>query len=281
MERKGIDVSKHQGIINWRQVAADGIQFAIVRVGYGSKQGTPTRDGKFAANIEGALAEGIHVGAYLYSYALDAANAKIEANFTLDEIAPYAGLLQYPVFYDIEDVSQKNLGIETISAMCEAYCNVIASAGWRPGVYASLDWVKNRINAAVFRKYDLWLAQWTKSPTYQGDIAIWQYSDSGRVSGISGNVDMNIAYLDYAEGETVAAVASPVRETLRRGSTGTAVAALQIALTALGYGLKADSVFGALTEAAVKKFQAAKGLVSDGIVGAKTHAALDKAGDRD
>lgn len=273
---RGIDISKWNGSINWPKVAADGVQFAIIRVGYGSKKGTPTLDPTFHANVEGALSAGIEVGTYLYSYALDVENAELESIFTVDNISRYVGKMTYPVFYDIEDDSQKNLGIATISHMCEAFCGSVSMSDWKPGIYASLDWVKTRIYPATISKYDLWLAQWTKSPTYQGRIAIWQYSDSGRVDGISGNVDMNVAYYTQ-QADKPAPVAD--KPTLKKGSQGEAVVLLQTALAAFGYVLKPDGVFGPLTHATVKQFQRAKGLLADGIVGPKTHSELDKGGD--
>lgn len=280
IEIRGIDVSKHNGTINWSKVAADGIKFAIVRVGYGSKKGTPTKDPKFAANIDGALSAGLHVGTYLYSYALDAANARLEAKFVLNEISKHAGRMHYPVFFDIEDQSQAALGKVKLSAMCEAFCDAVQDAGWIPGIYASLDWVKNKINAATIAKYDLWLAQWSSKPTYTGNIALWQHSDKGKVNGISGGVDMNISYVDYPDmaSGVVTASASPTkaRPTLRKGSTGPAVREAQTALNRRGLSLVVDGAFGAQTYAAVRAFQKNKGLAADGVIGPKTHSALEE-----
>jgi lysozyme len=200
MSRKGIDVSKWQGAINWPLVKQDGIEFAMIRVGYGSSSGDScVLDPRFHENVAGALSVGIEVGIYLYSYAKSPQAAQKEAQFVLDYIAPYSGKLAYPIVFDIEDNSQKKLGKATITAMVEAFCSTIEKSGYYASFYANLDWCKNYLDMNTLKKYDLWLAHWTDNPSKAYPYGMWQYTSKGAVNGISGRVDMNIAYKDYGK----------------------------------------------------------------------------------
>ncbi len=292
MEHKGIDVSAHNGRIDWRRVRAAGIDFAMVRIGIGSRKNTPTPDKRWAENVEGALAAGLDAGAYLYSYALDEKAARQEAEFALRTIEPYRGRLTYPIAYDIEDKSQAGLGRATLTLMCAAFCGALAAAGWRPMVYANLDWLRNKL-AIDSAAMDIWLAQWAVKPTYTGRTCIWQHSDKGRVDGIGGSVDMNIAYEDYpalvrrvglngfAPEEGAATVKPDVepaaqRPMLRRGDRGDDVFYLQRRLIAEGYPCgPVDGAFGEKTEIAVTAYQRTNPSAADVIVGPKTWAALE------
>lgn len=190
---KGIDVSKHQGTIDWTKVKAAGVQFAMLRAGYGRYDNQ--KDEQFEANYAGATAAGIPVGAYHYSYATTAEQAKQEAEVFLGWIK--GKNLTYPVAFDIEDKKQANLGVSVISDIIRAFCSVVEAAGYYVVVYANKDWLTNRIDADCKSRYDIWLAQWTSKPTYTGSYGMWQYTSDGAVDGIAGRVDMNIAYKDY------------------------------------------------------------------------------------
>lgn len=190
---KGIDVSKHQGKIDWTKVKAAGVQFAMLRAGYGRYDNQ--KDEQFEANYKGATAAGIPVGAYHYSYATTAEQAKQEAEVFLGWIK--GKNLTYPVAFDIEDKKQANLGVSLISDIIRAFCEAVEAAGYYVVVYANKDWLTNRIDADCKSRYDIWLAQWTSKPTYTGSYGMWQYTSDGAVDGIEGRVDMNIAYKDY------------------------------------------------------------------------------------
>lgn len=205
---KGIDVSKHQGEINWQKVKADGIQFAMLRAGYGRYDNQ--KDEQFEANYAGATAAGIPVGAYHYSYATAAEQAKQEAEVFLNWIK--GKNLTYPVAFDIEDAKQANLGIEKISNIIRAFCETVEAAGYYVVVYANKNWLETRIDADCKSRYDIWLAQWTSKPTYTGNYGMWQYTSDGSVDGISGRVDMNIAYKDYPS--IIAGESKPVEPVL-------------------------------------------------------------------
>ena len=190
---KGIDVSKHNGTIDWAKVKAAGVQFAMLRAGYGRYDNQ--KDERFESNYKGATAAGIPVGAYHYSYATTAEQAKQEAEVFLGWIK--GKNLTYPVAFDIENKKQANLGVSLISDIIRAFCETVEAAGYYVVVYANKDWLTNRIDADYKSRYDIWLAQWTSQPTYTGSYGMWQYTSDGAVDGIAGMVDMNIAYKDY------------------------------------------------------------------------------------
>lgn len=193
---KGIDVSKWQGKIDWTKVRASGIGFAMIRVGTGSNRGAFKLDPCFKENITNALATGIKIGVYLYSYALSTEAAKAEAECVVKALEPYKDSITFPVAYDLEDSSQKSLGKATLTAMARAFCNTIRSAGYIPMLYASADWLKNYVDPSQVDA-DIWVAQWGSKPNISAEYAIWQHTNVGKVDGISGNVDMNVAYKEY------------------------------------------------------------------------------------
>ena len=198
MNIKGIDVSKWQGEIDWPKVKSAGINFAMIRIGYGGPDGDCALDPLFKANVEGALAAGVDVGCYIYSYAQSVAAAKREAEFAVKQAEQYKGRILYPIAFDIEDASQTALGESTLTAMADAACSAIEAAGWYASIYCNKNWATNYLDMTALAKYDLWLAQWANAPTYTGhSFNMWQYSSKGRVPGISGNVDLDVAYMDF------------------------------------------------------------------------------------
>lgn len=196
---KGIDVSKWQGAIDWAKVAGDGVKFAMIRLGYGGKNGASCGvDSFYQKNVEGALANGIAVGCYFYSYALNVEDAKKEAAFTIQQLAQYKGRILYPIAFDIEDKTQAGLRKKTLTDMVTAFCSTLEAAGYYASFYCNADWARNRLDMQALARFDFWLAQWTASPTYTGHaFNMWQSSSKGRVAGISGDVDMDTAFVDY------------------------------------------------------------------------------------
>ena len=196
---KGIDVSKWQGAIDWAKVAGDGVKFAMIRLGYGGKNGAACGvDNFYQKNVEGALANGIAVGCYFYSYALNVEGAKKEAAFAIQQLARYKGRILYPIAFDIEDKTQAGLGKKTLTDMVTAFCSALEAAGYYASFYCNADWARNRLDMQALARFDFWLAQWTASPTYTGHaFNMWQSSSKGRVAGISGDVDMDTAFVDY------------------------------------------------------------------------------------
>ena len=198
---EGIDVSYHNGSVNWEKVKASGVDFAIIRVGargYGSA-GTLIYDNQFINNIEGAKAAGIDVGVYFFSQAITTAEAIEEAEYVLDKIAGYD--LELPVVFDFEYVDGGRLQRNAMTNrertdLCKAFCEVIEAAGYQAMVYANRYTLTNDLYAAELAEaYDIWLAVYAKAANYTGAYSYWQYSESGSVSGIASNsVDMNYRY---------------------------------------------------------------------------------------
>lgn len=195
MEFRGIDVSKWQGNIDWSRVKASGVDFAILRAGYGSV--SSQKDPTFEDNYQNAKAAGIPVGAYHYSYAKDIAGAKREAQTFLEWIK--GKQFEYPVVFDIEESATYNLGRNTVSEIIKTFCSIVEAAGYYVSVYTNKNWLDHVVSDEVKSKYDTWLAQWTSTPSYVGPYGMWQYTSSGTVDGISGRVDMDIAYKNYPE----------------------------------------------------------------------------------
>lgn len=194
----GIDVSKHNGNINWAEVKNSGVNYVIIRCGYrGTATGVLVEDPKFRTNIEGALNAGLKVGIYFFSQAVNKVEAVEEASMTLALINQYK--ITYPVFLDVEAGGGRADGLSSAerTEVVNAYCQTIKNSGYTAGVYANKDWLNNKMNSGSFGSYKIWLAQYAAVPTYNGRYEMWQYSSTGRIGGISGNVDLNISYLGY------------------------------------------------------------------------------------
>ena len=194
----GIDVSKWQGEIDWNKVKASGIKFAMIRLGYGSADGNSCgTDGYFEKNVANAIKAGVDVGCYFYSYAMSVEAAKKEAAYVVSVLSKYKGAFTYPVAFDIEDNSQLGLGKTTLTNMVIAFGDAIEKAGYYCSLYSNLNWLKNYLDDSKLTRFDHWLAQWASAPTYTGSFGMWQSSSTGKVNGINGNVDTDIAYTDY------------------------------------------------------------------------------------
>lgn len=192
---KGIDVSRHNGKVDWLK-AATAIDFAILRAGWGKT----SVDETFAANYKGAKAAGLRVGAYLYSYALTPDDARAEARHLLQIVR---GLeLDMPLWFDMEDADgykRKHGFVFTranISAITQAFVDTIRAAGYKCGVYASKSWFEEYITVDADA---VWLAQWATKPSYAKPFDVWQNSDSGTVPGVTGKVDTNVLYTKFWE----------------------------------------------------------------------------------
>lgn len=187
MKRKGIDVSKHQGIIDWKKVKNDGVEFAIIRIGYGGS--APVKDEKFEENYKNAKANGLDVGVYIYSYA----DSESDLIKEYEAVIKWLGgrHLDLPVYYDVEDKKMSGLSKKVLSNYIKTFCEKIENSGYWAGIYANKNWLENKLDMNFLKDYTVWLAQWTNNPTYKGSYAMWQYSSNGRVDGIGGRVDMN------------------------------------------------------------------------------------------
>lgn len=196
MEIKGIDVSSYQGKPDWPKVSNSGVKFAILRIH--QKSGVDT---SFEHNYKGCKSNGILIGGYKYSYALTPAQAIDEAEDVLSVLGGRG--LDFPVFYDLEWSQQRSLGKQAIENVAIAFLIRIKKAGYKVGIYCNLDWYNNVLTDAL-KKYDCWIARYPASDNgsvqerLRPNVGVgWQYSSKGKVSGINGNVDMDVFYTDY------------------------------------------------------------------------------------
>lgn len=213
----GIDVSSFNKTINWANVKNDGIQFAMIRLGYRGYgissdgiDGKLVEDSTFRYNIEEAIKNGIPVGIYFFSQAKNEQEAIDEANFVLERIRNYK--ITYPVAIDVEYANSGHTGradsltVDERTRVVEAFCNKIKVSQYTPMVYTGKNFANNNLNMNKLSQYDLWLAHYTgatqddpldKPSNYTGNYKMWQYTSSGSTSGIDGRVDMNISFKEY------------------------------------------------------------------------------------
>lgn len=196
----GIDVSKWNKEIDWESVRAAGVDFAIIRCGYrGSKTGALVEDPYFKKNVEGAEAAGIKVGIYFFTQATNEIEAVEEASMALMLCRNYK--LALPIFIDTEGAGGNGradgLGVETRTAVCEAFCRTIENSGFNAGVYASKNWFNNNLSTENLSDYTIWLAQYSRAATYDGRYDLWQYTSAGTIDGIETRVDLNMCYKDF------------------------------------------------------------------------------------
>lgn len=191
----GIDVSAHQGAIDWERVKADGVDFAILRCGYGSD--SPRQDDRqFARNVAECERVGMAYGVYLYSYATDVDMARSEAQHVLRLLDGRRPL--YPIYYDLEDAGTTGrCDNATILAMAKTFVETLEAAGYWVGIYANLYWHNTRLTDAWYDRKARWVAQYNAQNTYRGAYGMWQYTSEGTVDGIAGHVDRNRCYVDY------------------------------------------------------------------------------------
>lgn len=199
ISHKGIDVSKHQGQIDWQQVAADGVEFAFIRVGLrGYESGLVVLDEQFENNIKGATTNGIKAGVYFFSQATTEEEAIEEANFVLQNIAPYK--VECPVVIDVEKVSDSDarmnqITMEQRTANVRAFCETIAAAGYQPMIYHNMEMATMFLDFALLEDYPKWFAYYSNQDFYYPyAYDVLQYSDKGKINGIKGDVDLNISF---------------------------------------------------------------------------------------
>ena len=198
----GIDVSKWQYDIDWQKVAKAGVDYAIIRLGF---RGTATAgktaiDPYYVQNMEGALKAGLKVGVYYFTQARTVEEAVEEANIVLENIKGYN--VTFPIVYDTEytDNGRANvLSNAERTACAKAFCDTILAAGYTPVIYANTNWSVLNLNLEELQGYDFWYAYYGEQLSYPYDFTMWQYTDSGKMDGISGNVDLNISFVDYSK----------------------------------------------------------------------------------
>ena len=202
VSHKGIDVSKHQGNIDWTKVAADGVEFAFIRVGlrgYGT-EGKLVEDEYFEQNVKGALQAGIKVGVYFYSQAITDEELLEEANLVLEKVKPYN--IELPIVFDVEKVSggkgrANELSVEERTRMTAMFCQTIQDAGYKPMIYHNMEMGTLMLDLGQLEQYDKWFAYYNDDLYYPYAYKVWQYSEKGAVDGINEEVDLNIWFGDF------------------------------------------------------------------------------------
>ncbi len=203
--KSGIDISEFQGNIDWNRVKADGIDFAIIRIGYrGYSEGVLSLDSRFKENIAGAKAAGIDVGVYIFSQAISKKEAREEAQFVIDNLAGEE--LQYPVFYDPETIywdeaRTDDLSRKILTNCTLEFCKCIEEAGYKAGLYANLNWQAFKLNMYELKDTMMWYADYIEKPQTPYAFKMWQYASDGKVDGIKGDVDMDIELFDVRGAE--------------------------------------------------------------------------------
>ena len=198
---KGIDVSTYQGDIDWEKVAASGVKFVFIRLGYrGYESGLLVKDDRFEDNIRGALQNGIAVGVYFVTQAISVEEAVEEAQFVMENIRPYN--VTWPIVLDIEDAASATARTAELSQQARtdhaiAFCETVKESGYTPMLYCNIRWFIEKLDITRITDYDKWFAQYFRKPFFPYAFQVWQYSSTGRIDGIEGNVDYNISFVDY------------------------------------------------------------------------------------
>ena len=190
---KGIDVSGYQGNIDWKKVKNDGVKFAIIKLGTIYDEDENSVESTFEKNYNECIKNNIPVGVYVYNYCNSIEALKKGANWVLEVLNKR--ILNLPVYLDMEDKTIVSEGKAALTNQCNEFAKILTNAGYKAGVYANLNWFENYLEPKNFNSnISVWVAQYYKECEYEGKYDIWQYSSSGKVDGISGNVDMNYLY---------------------------------------------------------------------------------------
>lgn len=189
MQRKGVDISEMNGTVDFQALKRAGVEFAIIRCGYGSNI-TEQDDERFAENARKAETAGMPWGTYLYSYAINRDMAESESQHVLRLLAGRKPA--YGVWYDVEDIQQSAADLVSV---CEAFCKAIESAGLYVGIYSMLSWMESKLSSSRLDRWDKWIAQWNSECTYRKPYGMWQYTDNFTIGGKA--FDGNYAYKDY------------------------------------------------------------------------------------
>ena len=192
---KGIDVSYHNGTIDWKKVKQSEVEYAIIRCGYGTNDKSQD-DKKWEENVKGCVDNNIPYGVYLYSYADTVEKASSEADHAIRLLQ--GKKLKYPVYYDLEeDKLRDKISKKTIADIAQTFCDKLSAKGYTVGIYANKDWFTNYLTDSRFNNWTKWVAQYNTVCNYHGKYDMWQCSSSGSIPGISGRVDLNYSYSPF------------------------------------------------------------------------------------
>lgn len=283
MTVKAIDISAWQGKISTdtfiKVKNQAGIPAVILRSSYTTQSRFQLyRDKVFEANIKAAYKAGLRIGIYHYSQAISETEAVKEAEFVLQVIRPYKSWISLPIAFDWEfggrlsGAVARKLGKQRCRQICDAFCRTIRQGGYEPMVYANLSTLNGYIATDIYKDWKIWCAQYHSRCDYKHPLYMWQYSNSGRIPGIPGRIDMNLLY-DKSEPASRAAYPGslpmlPKRGWFSSGDKGEQVKRLQKFLNWYGgYGLDVDGEIGRLTISAVRQYQGREKLTVDGAFG--------------
>ncbi len=195
---KGIDVSKYQGNIDWKAVKEDGVEYAFIRLGLrGYESGNVVLDEYYKQNMRGANEAGVKAGVYFFTQAITEEEAVEEAEFVIENLADYD--VPYPVVIDVEMITSgdgraNNLSMEERTKICIAFCETIKNAGYTPMIYGNVKCFVRMLDMSQLEDYEKWYAFYDDYLYFPYDVSVWQYSESGSVKGIKGDVDLNISF---------------------------------------------------------------------------------------
>lgn len=297
MKKFGIDISQWQRGFDFDKALAEGVEFAILR---GADH--LYKDECFESHYRECKSRGIPVGVYHFARAKTVEEAKREAKFLIDNVLN-GKQFEYPIYMDVETASQKNVGKKCLTDVVIAYCEALKAAGYLPGIYTYISFLRDYMDDSRLDAYEKWIAQWSKYSTYRGDLGMWQFGGETnviRTNKIAGVVcDQDYAYFDYPAiiksrglngyGDKTDKPITPVVTTnkkedftlemrvLKNGCKGDDVKALQILLIGNGCSCGewgSDGNFGAATENAVRKYQKKNKLLVDGKAGPETMSHL-------
>lgn len=190
----GLDCSRHNGTLDWDKIKASGIQFAILRTGFG-KFHPSQKDIQFERNYAEAKRVGMPIGAYHYSYAMSVEQAEMEADFVLDILK--GKQFEYPIYFDIEEKTQEQLSMQLCGDMIKAFCTKLEKAGYWAGIYSYDSFFGTNVSDDIEKRYAVWVARLGSKPQKATVYQMWQYSWTGDVNGSSRETDMDICYVDY------------------------------------------------------------------------------------
>lgn len=199
IQAKGIDVSYHNGKIDWEKIKKSGVDFAMIRIGYGDDKHGGIEDRKFRYNMKKAKANGVEIGVYFYSYADNIREAKKEANYVIKKMKKYN--INYPIAYDFEnDYRRKRKLKKKNTKIIDTFCKTVEEAGYNTIIYSDANYFRDFLNTSKLTKYGLWVARWTYDKNDFRDydlenVLIWQYSDKGRIKGCDYPLDLNVSFI--------------------------------------------------------------------------------------
>ena len=274
---RGIDVSMHQGNIDFEKVKNSGVKFVIIRCNnWNEITNQVEKDPCFERNYKAAKAAGFDIGAYYYTWECSASGAARDAELCMSYLK--GKKFEYPIYFDLEWSKAFAQGKATCDAMVRALCGRLEDNGYFAGLYISRIPLQTYISPDVASSYSLWIAEYGAKCNYDGLFGMWQYSSTGRISGINGDVDLDECYVDYptlikSGGFNGYPKPEPAKELdtsgFKRGDKSLGVYYLKQRLKVLGYNVDDTQGFGGGTEKAVNKLLTLWGYKPNGIAGEK------------